>query len=123
MPTYDYRCRECEHTFEHYQSITAKPLRRCPKCGMNKVIRLIGTGSGVIFKGSGFHQTDYRSADYQKSAKAEKESSSSAGGSEPGKSQTQKDAPGVSKQTQKSDAIKPGGKKASPPPSRQDRAD
>ena len=78
MPTYDYRCDECEHTFEYYQPITSKPLRRCPKCGRNRVTRLIGTGGGVIFKGSGFYQTDYRSADYHKSVKAESSSGNSS---------------------------------------------
>jgi len=72
MPTYDYQCGDCEHTFEEFQSITAKPLRKCPECGKPKLKRLIGTGAGVIFKGSGFWQTDYRSEAYKKSAEAEK---------------------------------------------------
>lgn len=78
MPTYDYRCDACEHQFEEFQSITAKPLKKCPECGKNKLVRLIGTGAGVIFKGSGFYETDYRSSNYQKDAKADKESSSKA---------------------------------------------
>ena len=72
MPTYDYQCEACDYAFEEYQSITAKPIRKCPSCGQRKLVRLIGTGSGVIFKGSGFYQTDYRSAEYKKSAEAEK---------------------------------------------------
>ena len=76
MPTYDYRCDACEHVFEEFQSITAKPLKKCPECGTNKLVRLIGTGAGVIFKGSGFYETDYRSSSYEKDAKADKESSS-----------------------------------------------
>ena len=76
MPTYDYECRECEHLFEEFQSITAKPLRRCPECGKNKLRRLIGAGAGVIFKGSGFYETDYRSEGYKNSAKAEKDAAS-----------------------------------------------
>ncbi len=71
MPTYDYQCGACDHVFEEFQSITSKPLRKCPACGKQKLNRLIGTGAGVIFKGSGFYQTDYRSEGYQKSAKAE----------------------------------------------------
>ncbi len=59
MPTYDYECRDCPHTFEKLQAITARPLRKCPECG-GKVRRLIGTGAGVIFKGSGFYETDYK---------------------------------------------------------------
>ena len=72
MPTYDYQCEACDHAFEEYQSIKAKPIRKCPSCGQRKLVRLIGTGGGVIFKGSGFYQTDYRSAEYKKSAEAEK---------------------------------------------------
>ena len=64
MPTYDYVCDNCEHTFEEFQSITAKNLRKCPKCKKSKLRRLIGAGAGVIFKGSGFYETDYRSDGY-----------------------------------------------------------
>ena len=72
MPTYEYRCSKCEHEMEEFQSITAKPLRKCPACGKNTLQRLIGTGAGVVFKGSGFWQTDYaRSGDYKKSAEAD----------------------------------------------------
>lgn len=60
MSTYDYRCRECGHTFEEYQPITADPLVVCPKCGKHSLKRLMGTGGGLIFKGSGFYQTDYK---------------------------------------------------------------
>lgn len=59
MPTYEYRCLMCSHQFEAFQSIAAKPLTECPKCG-NKVQRLIGGGMGIIFKGSGFYCTDSR---------------------------------------------------------------
>jgi len=78
MPTYEYECEQCGHAFEEFQSITAKALKKCPKCGKPKLHRLIGTGAGIIFKGSGFYQTDYRSDGYRKAAKAEKEP---AGGS------------------------------------------
>jgi putative FmdB family regulatory protein len=60
MPTYDYECRECGHTFEQFQSITAGALRKCPECGRLKLRRLIGAGAGIIFKGSGFYETDYK---------------------------------------------------------------
>jgi putative FmdB family regulatory protein len=73
MPTYEYVCDACGHRFEQFQTITAKPLRKCPQCSKPKLRRLIGTGAGVIFKGSGFYQTDYRSDNYQKAAKEEKE--------------------------------------------------
>ncbi len=71
MPTYDYECDACSHAYEVYQSITAKPLKKCPACGKPKLRRLIGAGGGVIFKGSGFYQTDYRSDSYKKAAEAE----------------------------------------------------
>jgi|SRR5687767_1481265 len=71
MPTYDYKCDACGHTFELFQSIKADPVKRCPACGKNKVKRLIGTGAGLIFKGSGFYITDYRDKSYADKAKAE----------------------------------------------------
>jgi len=61
MPTYDYQCDRCGHRFEHFQQMSDAPLEACPQCG-GKVRRLIGTGAGIIFKGSGFHATDYRSS-------------------------------------------------------------
>lgn len=73
MPTYDYLCENCRHEFERFQSITANPIRKCPKCNKNGVKRLLGSGSGIIFKGSGFYQTDYRSESYKKGAKSEKD--------------------------------------------------
>lgn len=71
MPTYDYVCDACEHAFEEFQSISDKPLRACPKCKRKKLKRLIGAGGAVIFKGTGFYQTDYRSKEYKASAKAD----------------------------------------------------
>ena len=72
MPTYEYECRNCHHKFELYQSITAKPVTRCPKCKKARVRRLIGCGAGIIFKGSGFYHTDYRSDHYKKQLAADK---------------------------------------------------
>lgn len=86
MPTYDYECTACHHKFEHFQSITAPPLRKCPECGKNQLKRLIGTGGGVIFKGSGFYSTDYRSDSYRAAAKADGEKSSATGSGSPEKS-------------------------------------
>lgn len=71
MPTYEYECEKCAHHFEKFQSITEDPVKRCPKCS-HKVRRLIGTGSGIIFKGSGFYATDYRSPTYQDRVKKDK---------------------------------------------------
>ena len=72
MPTYEYLCDACAHQFEEYQSITAEPIRKCPECGRKKLRRLIGPGAAIIFKGSGFYQTDYRSESYKKAASADK---------------------------------------------------
>lgn len=75
MPTYDYQCQACEHEFELFQQMTAPVKKKCPECGKLKLKRLIGTGAGVIFKGGGFYETDYRSDSYKKSADADKKSS------------------------------------------------
>ena len=71
MPTYDYQCDACGHRFDLFQSMLDKPIKKCPKCHRLKVRRLLGTGGGVIFKGSGFYQTDYRSDSYKKAASAD----------------------------------------------------
>jgi putative FmdB family regulatory protein len=78
MPTYDYSCDSCNHEFELFQSITAKPEKKCPKCKKNKLRRLFGAGAGIMFKGSGFYQTDYRSDSYKKAAEADKPKTDSA---------------------------------------------
>lgn len=75
MPTYDYRCKACNHEFEEFQSMTAPVLKKCPKCGKATLERLIGIGAAVVFKGSGFYQTDYRSESYRKAADADKPAS------------------------------------------------
>ena len=72
MPTYEYKCQACDHAFELFQSIKAASVRKCPQCGKLRVKRLIGIGAGVIFKGSGFYQTDYRSESYRKDAEKDK---------------------------------------------------
>ena len=71
MPTYDYQCESCGHTFELFQSMSAPVKRKCPECRKLALKRLIGTGSGVLFKGSGFYETDYRSESYKKDSKAD----------------------------------------------------
>ncbi|MHC4721712.1 MAG: FmdB family zinc ribbon protein [Planctomycetota bacterium] len=78
MPTYDYLCDNCAHGFEKFQSITARQMRKCPECGKNQLKRLIGTGAGIIFKGSGFYETDYRSEDYKEARKKEEKSATEA---------------------------------------------
>ena len=82
MPTYDYQCDACDHKFEHYQGINDAKLRKCPACGRLKLRRLIGTGAAIVFKGSGFYQTDYRSDSYKKAKAADKPSESSSGSSD-----------------------------------------
>jgi len=72
MPTYDYRCDNCGHEFDAFQSITEAALKKCPKCGKNKLRRLIGAGAGIIFKGSGFYETDYKRSRASSSESSEK---------------------------------------------------
>ncbi len=72
MPTYDYVCEACKHEFELFQAMSADPQRKCPKCGKLKLRRLIGPGAAIVFKGSGFYKTDYRSESYKKAAAADK---------------------------------------------------
>jgi putative FmdB family regulatory protein len=73
MPTYQYVCEDCGYEFEQFQTITARALRKCPECGKSGLKRLIGLGAGIIFKGSGFYETDYRSESYKKAEKSEAE--------------------------------------------------
>lgn len=78
MPTYEYLCSNCDHEWEAYQAISAKPLRKCPRCGKMKAERLISSGGGIIFKGSGFYQTDYRSESYKEGASADRKAQESS---------------------------------------------
>lgn len=77
MPTYQYKCLDCDHEFEIVQKMTADPLKECTEC-KGKLKRLIGSGAGIIFKGQGFYSTDYRSEGYKKQAAQEKKGSSEA---------------------------------------------
>jgi putative FmdB family regulatory protein len=94
MPTYDYQCAACDHQFEVFQPISAPVKRKCPECGELKLKRLIGAGAAVVFKGSGFYQTDYRSESYKKRAAAETPT--------PSGTKTDKAADSASKPTKKS---------------------
>ena len=97
MPTYEYECQKCGCSFEEFQSITAEPLKTCRKAKCRgRVKRLIGSGGGLLFKGSGFYETDYRSESYQKAAKADTGSSSS-GTSESKKTSKKADTSGTAK--------------------------
>lgn len=88
MPTYDYECKKCDHRWELFQSITASPIRKCPECGKLSARRVIGPGAGIIFRGSGFYQTDYRSDSYKKAAEADKKKSADASSKSESKSDT-----------------------------------
>lgn len=98
MPTYEYKCENCGHKLEVFQSMLEDPLKKCPECSKNKLKRLIGTGAGIIFKGSGFYETDYRSESYKK---AEQKDKSSGSGSD---STTGKDSGSKEKAKDKKDA-------------------
>src|SRR5438309_11730653 len=103
MPTYDYVCDACEHAFEEFQSFSEEVLSKCPKCGRKKLRRLFGSGAAILFKGSGFYETDYRSDSYKAAAKKETDSSAKPS-----------DAAGTNGTAGKSDTAKPaGGEKSS----------
>ena len=76
MPTYDYVCEGCGHEFEHFQSMGSRRLRKCPKCEERRLIRLVGSGAGLIFKGSGFYETDYKRAGSRRPAESDSSSKS-----------------------------------------------
>jgi len=106
MPTYDYVCDACQHEFELFQSITEPVKRKCPECGKNKLRRLIGTGAAIMFKGSGFYKTDYRSDTYKKHAEADKSSS------KPSDSKSDKSEPKSEGKSESATAAKPEKKPA-----------
>ena len=94
MPTYDYSCDACQHTFEVFEPITAQPQKKCPRCKKPKLRRLFGVGGGLVFKGSGFYQTDYRSEAYKRAAAADTPSSDAKAASDSGSNgSTKKQAP------------------------------
>lgn len=104
MPTYEYQCTACDNKWEEFQSIKAEPTKKCPKCRKLKAERIISAGGGIIFKGSGFYQTDYRSESYKKGAEAAKKASeaSTASSSDTGKSES-KSAPASSPKKESAD--------------------
>ena len=91
MPNYDYKCANCDKTFEIFQNISAERLTNCPECGKSNFKRLIGSGAGIIFKGSGFYCTDYRSSSYEKDKKKDTATAK--------ESCTKKDAKKINKKT------------------------
>ena len=104
MPTYEYACAACGHKFEEFQSITAKPITKCPVCKKKKVQRLISAGAGFIFKGSGFYQTDYRSEAYKTAAKADSATPAKTDAAAPAKSETKTETKSDSKTPTKTPA-------------------
>lgn len=106
MPTYDYQCDACGHEFEHFQSITEEVLKKCPECKKQKLRRLFGTGAAIVFKGSGFYQTDYRSDSYKKSAKAETDKSSGGEGAKDKSSSSSSESKSSEPKAPKSDKKK-----------------
>ncbi len=108
MPTYDYLCDACEHAWELFQKITDDPIKKCPGCGKNKAVRQFGTGAAIMFKGSGFYETDYRSDAYKKSAEADKPKKADSKDSSSKESKSDSSSKTDSSSTPKSDS---GGKK------------
>lgn len=115
MPTYDYRCTACKHEFEQFQSMKDKALTKCPNCGKKALERLIGTGAALLFKGSGFYQTDYRSEGYKKAASADKPGESKPSDSKPSDSKASADAKPPSGSAGAGSSSKPGPKPAAKP--------
>ena len=99
MPTYDYECDACGHAFELFQGITAPVKRKCPECGRLKLRRLFGAGAAVMFKGSGFYETDYRSDAYKKAAANDKKAA-----------EAKPESKSKSEATSKSESTSSGGK-------------
>lgn len=91
MPTYDYECDACGHALEVFQGINDPVQKKCPECGKNKLKRLFGTGAAIVFKGSGFYQTDYRSEGYKKAVAAETKTKTDAKSSDKGDSKGSSD--------------------------------
>ena len=112
MPTYEYECERCGHTMEAFQSMTDKPLRKCPKCGKLKLQRLIGAGAGIIFKGSGFYETDYK----RKSPPAGESSSGEKSGGKSGDASggSSNDKPAAKESAPAKEAAKPAATPAKP---------
>lgn len=106
MPTYDYQCSECDHEFELFQQMSDSVKRKCPECGKNRLKRLIGTGAGIIFKGGGFYETDYRSDSYKKAAAEDKKSSSSSSSDTSSSKDTKKSKPESAKKKDSTPAKK-----------------
>ena len=118
MPTYDYECDACGHEMELFQRISEDPLKKCPECKKNKLRRLFGTGAAIVFKGSGFYETDYRSDSYKKGAEMAKDSKSDSKSDKSDKSSSDSKTKSESKSDSGSSDSKP--KKDSKPSKKKD---
>lgn len=116
MPTYEYVCKACGHELEVFQSMRDGSKRKCPKCGKSALERKIGTGAAVIFKGSGFYQTDYRSAAYNKSADADKKPAATTDAAAKTDSPAKQDEATKTESTPPSKAEPKSEPKSEPPP-------
>jgi putative FmdB family regulatory protein len=117
MPTYEYKCQACGHEFEKFQQMSAGHIKKCPACGKLKLKRLIGTGAGLIFKGSGFYITDYRTESYKKGeegAAKPTETAKPADGAKTG-GETKSTEPAKAAETGKQAEAKPAAKTESKP--------
>ncbi|MEM9589502.1 MAG: FmdB family zinc ribbon protein [Planctomycetota bacterium] len=105
MPTYDYECDACGYEMEVFQGINDPVKKKCPKCGKLKLRRLFGSGAAIVFKGSGFYQTDYRSEGYKKAAKADSKSKESDKGGDAKKGEAKSESkPKAEKKAPKNDS-------------------
>lgn len=111
MPTYDYECDACGHKYELFQNMSDEPLTKCPKCKKKKLRRLFGAGAAVMFKGSGFYQTDYRSESYKTSAAADKKSSEPAASPSETKSESKGESKPTAAESKPAASAKPDTKK------------
>lgn len=123
MPTYDYICDSCGHGFEAFESITADPQSVCPACNEPALRRKIGPGAAILFKGSGFYQTDYRSDSYTKAAKADQPSSSSGSSENSGSSGGSQDSGGSSNNSSTSSSNGSASSNSSSRPSSSSKSD
>ena len=107
MPTYDYECKKCGHNWEAFQSIKAEALKKCPECKKHAAKRVISPGAAILFKGSGFYQTDYRSDSYKKAADADKKASEPAKSESKGSESKGSDSKGTDSKSSESKSSKP----------------
>jgi putative FmdB family regulatory protein len=107
MPTYEYECPKCGHTFEQFQSMNDEPLKKCPACKKTGVKRLVGHGAGLIFKGSGFYITDYKNKDSAQKEKRKAGTAAKAAEAKPAESKPADSKPAAPTATGKAASVSP----------------